>query len=86
MNSLFCLKTGFTSNDRNNVRKTFIHNAHTLYFSLQKLSCRNCLNAVIAPFELSKFLLLVRLLLKQGLTGSALPASPRRYSLCLPFW
>ncbi len=36
MDSLFCLNTGFTSNDRNNVKKTFILNAHTLYFYLHK--------------------------------------------------
>ncbi len=86
MNSLFCFKTGFTSNDRNNVRKTFILNAHTLYFYLQKMYSRHCLNAVTATTELSRFLLLKRLLSKQGPVRVALPASPRRYFLCLPFW
>jgi len=86
MNGLFCLKTGFTSNDRNKVRKTFILNAHTLYFYLQKLYSRSCLKAVIASPQYSKCLQPKRLLSKQGAVRTAYTAFPCRYYLCLPFW
>jgi len=86
MNGLFCLKTGFTSNDRNKVRKTFILNAHTLYFYLQKLYARSYLKAVIASPEFSKCLQPYRLLSKQGAVRTAYTAFPCRYFLCLPFW
>lgn len=101
MDSLFCLNTGFTSNDRNNVRKTFIHNAHALYFYLQKGKTCNCHSAVIASaainsavvdtpkflkFLFSKSLLSKPLSFKKGSVISTQASRPSRYFLPLPFW
>ena len=96
MDSLFCLNTGFTSNDRNNVKKTFIHNAHTLYFYLQKGKTCNCPSSVIdgavvdttkfLKLLLSKFLLLKPLLFKKGSVISTQASRHSRYFLPLPFW
>lgn len=101
MDSLFCLNTGFTSNDRNNVKKTFIHNAHTLYFYLQKGKTSNCHSTVInsavinsalintfkfLKFLFSKRLLSKPLLFKKGSVISTQASRPSRYFLPLPFW
>lgn len=101
MDSLFCLNTGFTSNDRNNVKKTFIHNAHTLYFYLQKGKTCNCPSAEIngavitsavidipkfLKFLISKFLLLKPLFFKKGSVISTQASRHSRYFLPLPFW
>jgi len=101
MDSLFCLNTGFTSNDRNNVKKTFIVNAHTLYFYLQKADACDCYRteiasaaidgAVIAGFKFlksvfSKILLLKPLLFKKGAIISTQTSRLNRYFLPLPFW
>lgn len=101
MDSLFCLNTGFTSNDRNNVKKTFIFNAYTLYFYLQKGKTCNSPNAAIAStvidgavidtpkflkFLFSKYLLLKPLLFKKGAVISTQAPRTSRYFLPLPFW
>lgn len=79
MDSLFCLNTGFTSNDRNSVKKTFIQNVHTLYFYLHKGKACNGTGVVIDgavtdiavidspginPFKSLKFVVSKSLLLK----------------------
>ncbi len=101
MDSLFCLNTGFTSNDRNNVKKTFIFNAYTLYFYLQKGKTCNCHSTVInsavinsalintfkfLKFLFSKRLLSKPLLFKKGSVISTQASRPSRYFLPLPFW
>ena len=96
MDSLFCLNTGFTSNDRNNVKKTFIHNAHTLYFYLQKGKACSYASAAIdsavintfkfLKFLFSKLLLLKPLLFKKGSVISTQASRHSRYFLPLPFW
>jgi hypothetical protein len=96
MDSLFCLNTGFTSNDRNSVKKTFIFNVHTLYFYLHKGCSPKRLRVAIDSFPFSGFLLSKHLLskvmlsklmlLKQGSARNPYATYPRRYFLCLPFW
>lgn len=92
MNGLYCLKTGFTSNDRNNVRKTFILNAHTLYFYLREAKrCKHIsvitVSAVVGTTKkIQRFLLLNTLLLKQVLARSTQAIRHSPYSLPLPFW
>lgn len=92
MNGLYCLKTGFTSNDRNNVRKTFILNVHTLYFYLREgKRCKHVsvitVSAVVDTTKKNqRFLPLNTLLLKQVLARSIQAIRPSRYFLPLPFW
>lgn len=91
MNSLCCFKTGFTSNDRNNVRKIFILNVHTLYFYLQKGYSKQSFRIAIDTFRITRFLLSKAMLskpmlLKQGSARNPHATYPRRYFLCLPFW
>ncbi len=97
MNGLYCLKTGFTSNDRNNVRKTFILNAYTLYFYLRKgKRCKHISvitdNAVvdntkkIQKFILLKTWFLTPLLIKKISARTSLTSRCSLYLLPLPFW